>query len=374
MADYPQCLLLIVIALLCSIYEESLYSLQAKEPPPPTSYTDPVPESRPAYKTPKQNNISCFAEVEFLYWTARLDTLTFAQTGVGHQDENASALFLKPPSGRNHTVNWQWDPGFKVKIGHFFNRRNWEANLAYLWFYTQAREQVSFPSLPLTPTTYLLAPVHPNSVVDSNGAQANWSLHYQLAAIALKRNYSISNFFKISPNFSLLGTWQKQKYRVYYDQVRPLIPNDESDFNSLTQFKHSSWGIGPCIGFHASWQFNPCVGVYSNLALGGLWCHYQTRRVDALDLTFSPSDASDDFQSSSTNLKDTIKTVKPFIDAAAGLFIDPSVNWSHYKLLFHVGWETHIWPSQTLYIQLYDHLSRFDLTLHGLTAQLRLEF
>lgn len=327
---------------------------------------------------PNQNSakplISSSADVEFLYWTARLDTLSFAQTGVGQQNPNFNDFLVNPSSGHNHTVNWESTPAFRVKIGNFFAHRNWELNLNYLWFYTKAKKGLAFSSPQVTPTANLLAPAHPNSISRSTKSNANWYLHYQVAALELKRNYSTANFFKISPLFSILGMWQKQKYRVTYENLILNPPvQDLSVFSSLTRFKHFSWGIGPRIGFDTTWQFIPYMGVYSTLALSGLWCHYQTRRTDSLDITL-PDPEEDDFASSSANLKETIKTVKTFIDVAAGVFFDSSVKWTHYKLLLQVGWEAHIWPNQTLYIQLYDHLSRFDLILHGLTAKIRLEF
>lgn len=315
---------------------------------------------------------NAFIDAEFLYWQARLDTLNFAQTGVGSQEpflEN----FLTPPPGRSHAVDWEWNPGFRVTIGCLFNQRNWEINLGYLWFYTHSNGEISTgpEGAPVTTTFNLLAPANPSSGAYVAGiARANWSLHYQMAALEFKRNYSVKNFFKISPFFSIVAVRQKQRYRLFYNNI--ILTANGTVFDCSAKFKQSNWGIGPRIGLNATWQFVRSFGIYSKLALSGLWLNYTTRRRDSLVVTApAPFIRQDD---SSANLKDLIHSVKPFIEIAAGLFFDPSVNWSNFKLLFKVGWEAQIWPNQTLYINLYENPDRFDLTLQGLTAKIYFEF
>ena len=320
--------------------------VQKLEKKSPTPYHPITPHAGPRVK----RGIDMFLFGEFLYWTGRLDTLTYAKTGRLDTLEGLSRR------GTDHSVDWQWDPGFKVGVGWNFDHGDWDMQLKYTWFYTKADGTAN-------------ETVHPNfdiglfSQITGAGARANWDLHYQIGDLEFGRNFFVHRDLKLRPFIGIKGTWQKQNQTIRFLDI--TIGNT-GFLEARTYFDHAIWGLGPRVGMNSAWQFSHWASLYGDFALSGLWLHYNTERIGRLSTA--------DNQVTIFPLGKKLRITKPTIELGLGLRFESYFSCRRLHLLFQFGWETQIWPNQTLYIDLSETLKRFDLLLHGGIAKLRFDF
>jgi len=212
------------------------------------------------------------------------------------------------------------------------------------------------------------------SIIPLDRAHAHFDLHYQVGDLELGRNYYVSRTLKLRPFVGIKGTWQKQDYNVFYESLflqQNVTPQGIYDFSS--RFDHSLWGIGMRGGINTSWQFSKIFSLYGNMALSGIWSHYNTARKDTwqpLDQNHQPIQT----KVTTVNIQDRLRLIKPVMEFEIGLRAESYLSCGRYHFLFQAGWESHIWINQTLYISLNDNYNRFDLSLQGLTAKARFDF
>lgn len=319
-----------------------------------------TPCAGPTVKNGMDLNISA----DFIYWTARLDGLTYAKTGVGDLANDSSSK-----KGRVESVDWSWDPGFKAALGWNFCHGCWDMNLQYTWLYTNVGDTKHSSAIE---TSYdILPPSLQANVITFTRAHAHFDLHFQVGDLELGRNYYVSKTLKVRPFIGMKGTWQKQDYNVFYDAI-PIVQLGQT-YNFKGRFDHSIWGLGMRGGLNTSWQFSKYIGLYGNLAFSGIWLHYNIDRKD----TFETFDANPQVPSSETttyNVQDHLRLVKPVLEFGMGLRLESYFGCNRYHILVQGGWESQIWINQTLHIAKQGHYDRFDLNLHGLTVKARFDF
>lgn len=319
-----------------------------------------TPCAGPRVKNGMDLNISA----EFIYWTMRLDGLTYAKTGRGNLQNNVS-----PKKGNVQSVDWSWDPGFKAGLGWIFCHGCWDMNLRYTWLYTNVGDTKHSTSL--LPSYDVL----PDSVnlddLTFTRAHAHYDLHFQVGDLELGRNYYVGRTLKLRPFIGMKGTWQKQDYNVFYDAI-PITTLNET-FNAKARFDSSVWGLGVRGGLNTSWQFSKYIGLYGNLALSGVWLHYDLDRKD----TFETIEADPQVFTTETttyNIQNHLRLIKPVLEFGVGLRIESYFACNRYHILVEGGWESQVWINETLYITKQGHYDRFDLNMHGLTTKIRFDF
>jgi len=313
-----------------------------------------------------RNGMDLNLSAAFLYWTARLDTLTYAKTGF-----NDLATGGPSKKGEVQSVDWSWDPGFKVGLGWNFCHGCWDMALQYTWFYTNVGD--SKRSQSLRPGFELFTSTFPD--IDSpyfDKAHAHYDLHYQVGDLDLGRNYYVSKSLKLRPFVGIKGTWQKQDYNVFFDTPPVQVLFQQFLFNYSARFDHTLWGIGLRGGLNTSWQFSKVFSLYGNMSFSGMWLHYDIDRKDKYTLTDTTLQIETDV--TTVNMQDQLRIVKPVIELSIGLRAETYYSCGRYHILLEAGWESQIWVNQTLFISLSDNYDRFDLTLQGLTAKVRFDF
>lgn len=311
-----------------------------------------------------KNGMDLYFTGDFVYWTARLDTLTYAKTS--HRNPQNTGDLRK---GNVQSVDWSWDPGFKVGLGWNFCHGCWDMNVQYTWFYTNVGDKKHstslFPSYDLLPHTL------PQNQILFNRATVQFDLHYQVGDLELGRNYYVSRTLKLRPYIGMKGTWQKQDYQVHYDATP--IAQLNTHYNFRAKFDQSLWGLGMRAGFNTSWQFSKYIGLYGNIAFSGIWLHYDVDRKDTFDTIVSmPQPQSTEL--TTFNIQDRLRLVKPVMEFGLGLRCESYFGCGRYHILVQGGWESQIWINQTVYITKDGHYDRFDLSLHGLTTKIRFDF
>lgn len=310
-----------------------------------------------------KNGMDVNLSADFIFWTARLDTLTYAKTGRGQQNNQS------PNKGDVQSVNWAWEPGFKLGLGWNFCHSCWDMNIQYTWLYTNvgnAKRSSSFQP------TYNLLPdsITPDQITYTQ-AHAHYDLHFQVGDLELGRNYYVSRYLKLRPFIGMKGTWQKQDYNVFYDA------SSTTPFNPLVSFKarfnSSVWGLGMRGGLNTSWHFSKNVGIYGNLAFAGLWLHYDLDRKDTFD-AIDTNPQVPPTETTTYNVQDHLRLIKPVLEFGIGLRIESYFGCNRYHFLLQGGWESQIWINETLHITKEGHYDRFDLNMHGLTTKVRFDF
>lgn len=358
MKKYFTLLLFLVPFLLCAETEMRMRNLENRvknleESSGNNEHYDPItPNAGPKVL----DGMDMFLTVDFIYWTARQDGLSYAKSGIG--DFNTD-----PVKGSVHTVDWSWEPGFKAGYGWTLDHGGWDLFLQYTWFYTNNSDTTT--SSNLQPGFQVVPPFALNLASTAlTSASASWNLHYQTGDLELGRNYYINRYLKLRPFFGLKGTWQKQQFNSFF-QMLPI----EGSFSDITSHqKQNLWGIGMRTGLNTSWQFYKWFGLYGDFALSGMWLNYKVNRKDFL-VNLPQHD-----QVITTYLDSHLHQVKPVLEFALGLRFETYFNSNRLYARFQAGWESQIWINQTFFISTAEYYNRFDLNLHGLTATLRFDF
>lgn len=309
-----------------------------------------------------QNGMDMFITLDFIYWTARLDKLSYSQTGIGTLEANKSFS-----TGHINSIDWAWDPGFKTGYGWIFYHGGWDLYLQYTWFYSNASDSKRSPNLqPAFSIVPLSASLNPPSPEISRKGHAHWALHYQIGDLELGRNYYINQFLKLRPFIGVKGTWQKQDYNVFFDSLSLNVNNQSTLFNYTMRQDHMTWGIGMRTGLYTAWQFTNWFNLYGDFALTGIWMSYDVYRKDIFKQETTKNVTAD--------IEEGLYIIQPVFEFAIGLRMETYFHQNRLHVRLQAGWEAHIWPSQTFYISLMNQSQRYDLTLQGLTAKFRFDF
>jgi len=333
-------------------------------------------------EAPAKTKIGSSAAASFIYWTPRVDGLTYAQTGRNSletiSNQNISNL-LDLPQGKDLSVNWQWEPGFKVDLGWEF-RNQWRINLEYTWLYSKAKDSKStvdgiFPNIDAFPLDIVAV------TGEVNRAKASWDLHYQLLHLELGREYHYTSALKFRTCFGATITYQKQNYSMLYvippfnislGSGSSLSSSQQVTFNTSDQQK--VFGSGLRLAFYPTWHITSWFGFQGTVGISYLWMYYELMRKDSLGANLAVQGENIGVKAKLANIKTNVRAMKLFFNASLGIFFEtPDIN-DQFRFNLFLGWETHIWINQTLQINLGDQLSRYDLTMQGLTARLRLDF
>lgn len=311
-----------------------------------------------------RNGMDLYISADFIYWTARLDTLTYAKTGRASIQNVEQAK-----KGNVLSVDWSWDPGFKAGLGWSFCHGCWDMNLQYTWFYTNVGDKKHSTSL-LPSYDVLPFDLQQNQITFTR-AHAHFDLHYQVGDLELGRNYYVSRTLKLRPFIGMKGTWQKQDYNVHYDAIP--ITQLNALFNFRAKFDQALWGLGMRSGINTSWQFSKYIGLYGNMAFTGIWLHYDIDRKDTFEAIVAQPDPRTT-EATTFNVQDRLRIIKPAMEFALGLRGEGYFSCGRYHILAQVGWECQIWPNQTVHATTNAHYERYDLNLHGFTGKIRFDF
>lgn len=361
--------------LLCSlaIYSTALYSeseirirnleerVKTLEGNQKKSFEPITPNAGPKVK----DGQDLFFIAEFLYWTARLDSFTYAKSGIG---DSLSQNHVH--AGNSHSVDWSWDPGFRVGLGWETDHGGWDIQLKYTWYYNRVTTKTT--NTPLYPG-FTIKLNHTVPLIDTllpiGSAAADWNLHYQIADFELGRNYFINRYLKLRPFIGLKGTWQNQNLTTTFTHVPFFGVTDI--YNVKAKIHQEIWGGGLLFGLNTSWQFASWCSCYGDFAASAMWLSYDLDRKDSFTIDLP---AFDQFGFTTANIRDNLSNIKPLLEWAIGIRFETYFYTNRFHILLQFGWEAAVWPNQTLYLNLPDHYDRFDLNLHGLTIRSRFDF
>lgn len=277
------------------------------------------------------NGADVFLTADFIYWRTHQNGLEYAQSGLV---ATAPAVNTNLSSGTVQSPKARWQPGFKVGLGLVFEHDGWDIDAEYTWL---APSHKSNTITAATPST--LQNVWTDPTVASGGntlieqASASWRLSYNVLDLTLGRNFFVSRYLTLRPNFGLKGAWVKQRNNVDYVLGTLVSPSyTELEIRQKQRF----WGVGVRAGLDTVWHFCKEFGMYGDMGLSALWGQYKNRRTDDLQ---TPAGS----EGQTLNYRRSFHDVTPVLELGIGLAY---MTWFYdeaYMFDIRAGWEEQVW-------------------------------
>ena len=312
-----------------------------------------------------------FATLDFIYWTAREEHLSFAATSGQTTASSSSSV----STGKVFDPDWKFKPGIKIGLGLNFDHDGWDLYANYTWYRSGDNTKTARPGT----STNLIDPfIGVNGTfqtTSSNGttlssAKGKWDLsHFDVIDLELGRNFYISRYLMLRPFAGLKGSWQKQKFDVTYNGIITRAqqtggPTGATVFTSHNELKY--WGLGLRGGLDTSWYFTRTFSLFGNLALSTMWDYFKSTRND--------NQVTSGLNTSLINFSDNIHLIEPVIETEIGLRYEEWFCDDRYHFSVEAGWEFQWWSNMNQFDQLAMGARLGDLMLQGLTIHLRFDF
>lgn len=360
--------------------EEPSYNKSSHSSTKPQSYSVITPSVSPVVK----DGYNLFVDLDFIYWTAREDSLSFANiSSIG--DTSRGVNNATRQQGRSLFVNNKYSPGFKIGAGTLTDHDGWDLYLEYTWFRTHPSASSyngkGSPNIELFNSLFFRTPAPEpiNYQVTSRTATANWCLLFNNFDLELGRNFFVSHYLTLRPHFGLKGGWQNQKLNSFWRLNNPV--NDDYTWISLNYdiyVQQKQWNIGLRSGLDTSWLLTKNWSFFGNAALATLWNEFQVSRVDNTTTRGSLNPEQNVSNIQVRNHSERSHILSPVFEIALGLKFQTAFSEDRYKFSLKAGWENQVWFYQNnfdaVYSTLTNNTNSTNLNLQGLTLEARLDF
>lgn len=203
-----------------------------------------------------------FFDASFIYWYAREEGLTLAETALLNQGN-----LLMPQSSRSLEQSFTYQPGFKVGLGATFDDE-WVVHTEYTWLHNHTSISQDAPDntsdlqglgvwnadnwFQQTITFQQVNALQGQSLSGTSIA-STWQLNLNLLDLDVSRPYYEGSNLTISPFMGLRAAWIWQSIDVALTQA---AASEGGASNLLPQPIYSRnhshcWAIGPRLGFQA---------------------------------------------------------------------------------------------------------------------------
>ncbi len=256
-------------------------------------------------------------------------------------------------------LDFNWAPGFSVGLGYNMVHDNWDTQLQYTWFQSNATGAASGVVIAgfLAARLSLLEPF----------TTGNAALHldYNMFDWDLGRSFFVSEFLSLRPTIGLKGGWINQNLNTTW-----TIP----DFFFTTFLLSATENLkqrfqcgGPKGGFTANWILanfqQHFFSIVSHAEAGFLWGHW------------SIQDQYTDNLSTDIAVITTDRNFGAFVlQGFLGLGWDCNFNDNRFHVQAKIGYQIEDWLNQ---LQIYTNISgsqNNDLILQGLNFSLGFDF
>lgn len=314
--------------------------------------------------------------------------------------------------GHTKNLEFEWDVGFRVGFDAKLAETDWDLNLSWLRFYTDADKHLNTHD-----TTDQLYPTqtHPADVFFSLGsnaavmntpalayfinngtnnsyseATAHWRANLNQIDLDLGRAFNVTKWLTLRPHFGVRATWIKQVFKVKYEnnlavsqifEVTPILPASDPLLFDLESFqspgddfkvkkKNRWWGLGPDAGLDILFNVGCGWSLFGNVTAAIEYGFHKT----------SDKDKDETLDFTNIHFKDSFRTAHPILDLVLGL------NWKHefcnrFTLGLTGAWEQHVYFSQNQFPVFVDSKSlgtyvttNADLSYQGYSFSVQLGF
>ncbi len=314
----------------------------------------------------------CFyGEVDYIYWAAHQDGLTFTQTGIGEaccEERHESCGCGSSSSDRCRNIDHDWNSGFKVGAGMANPCCDWEFFVQYTYYQANPKRHHERRDCDLFPVwgyfDDFLGDAASDFDVTLDRADSCWKLNFNNIDALITNEFCVNNCFTFRPSFGLKGAWIQQKFNVLYafdDDVVGITLPDGYDTHHRQRF----WGVGPKFALTASATLFESFSLYGNLGFSTLWGQYQSRRNDLV----INNDSTDHFDAVATVCARHCEyRVTPVLETSFGLRWDTDLCCGDYGFYLNLAWEQQIWFNHGHLVDLSPNYAKGDLTLQGVTV------
>lgn len=209
-------------------------------------------------------------------------------TGIYDQFDNSQQQ-LNPRKYEILSMDFEYDPGFKVALGYDFGCDGWGISAEYTRFHQTVKSSKNLSDrtgiLQDGSSTSQIVPgwfFNNNSsfgnyrfaVTSIQTADASWKLSVDLLDIELSRSAYMGKCLIMRPYSGLRAGWIDQNYSAKYKGFEEFTPAP-GDFNNYQMNeKVDSWGIGPLIGLDLKWLLSCGFSFISEFSLSTLYTEY----------------------------------------------------------------------------------------------------
>lgn len=305
----------------------------------------------------------------------------FADAFAWYASEQASAVWAdileigsNTSSFTAQDIGFDWDFGFRLGAGRNLEYDQWDTQLYWTWFRTEAHQskRVSPEFIPILGGGVLVTEeIHPEffaadlSADFSQSAKIRWSLLFNMFDWELGRSYWVSKDLSLRPFIGIKGGWIDQSIHVKYDNL--IIASAPTNLSAKEPVKNNFWGIGPVGGVNTKWK------------LRNFGTHYPSLFGDFSAATMWGTWSCSDVYKKTNGIKVNVHSRKLTLGALMfrgfmGLGWDVAFNKGRSHFSTRVGYEMQLWVNQLRVAT--SQLIRLhgDLTLQGVTFNCQFDF
>ncbi len=312
-----------------------------------------------------KNGLGLFLTADFIYWTAREDSLDFAIT---HGTAAAIGAPAHVPRGHVFSPEASWHPGFKAGIGYDFCYDGWDIFAEYTWYRLRNTTETAKSTGDLTLLdAFWFVNNTANSVTQAfSDVHGKWMLDFNVLDIALGRNFYVSPRLMLRPFCGIKAAFLKQKLNVNFQRNFTDAGSDAFTMDNHMQ----NWAVGLLTGVDSAWHFCRSFSMFAKFAASAIWEQFKRTRHDNQFTV----DLNQNF--SQVNLRSRFHIVRPVFEWMLGVRWEIWFLCDAYHFWLEAGWEQQVWFSQDKFIRLPGGAAcdNGDLTLQGLTVQARFDF
>lgn len=287
--------------------------------------------------------------VDALYWYTS-ETVDWAFTLTSSQNFVHSTY---------KTISFDWYPGFRVGLGYNMLHDQWDTQIAYTWFQSQATDHASggVTSGFLATRLSLLEPFGRGKI--------RLDLHYNMFDWDLGRSFLVSECLSFRPFIGAKAGWINQK--IHAQWTTPDFGGLGFLYFATENVRNKFRGGGPKGGVNSKWILGNIQGhvlsLIGNFAGAYMWGHWSLR-----------DDFIDVFHTRTSIPMGDRNFGALMFQALMGFGWDFNFDKNRSHFAFKAGYEIQDWLN---HFQVFTNASgtvNADLLLQGITLDLRFDF
>ena len=257
------------------------------------------------------------------------------------------------------TIKFDWDSGLRVGLGYNMLHDQWDTQIAYTWFLTQATDHGSGPIVSgfLAARLSLLEPFQTGKIT--------FNLSYNMFDWDLGRSFLISKSLSLRPFIGAKAGWINQKIHARW--TTPNFNGLGFLYSASESVKNNFQGGGPKGGISGKWMLGNvdrhAFSLIGNVAGAFMWGHWKLQ-----------DEFTDVFLTQTSIPMKGRNFGAVMLQALMGLGWDFNFDQNRSHFALKVSYEFQDWLNHFQVFTNDSGTDNLDLILQGLTLDLRFDF
>jgi hypothetical protein len=258
-----------------------------------------------------------------------------------------------------------WDWGFRLGLSYNIPHDHWEASLKWIHYWPgKEKASVGASNGGTTGTLVTTQARGEGAPVTVNHSRASSRLRLDLLDAQIGRHFFVSRFLSVKPTVGLRAAQIDQHFGVGYKGGATLGATQKWG----AHFKNDFWGVGLIGGLDTRWSAGGGWSLYGNAALSLLYGVF-SKRVEQESEAIGGTSSTSAIEASSK-----FRSTKAITDLALGARWERLFEGGRYGLIAQLGWEHHLFFSQTQYLSRFAISQEGDLSTQGWTLSATFAF